>query len=88
MEVLIVSAILAFVCFMLGFIIGDSSTEDRSKVQPTKEVSYKSELLSADINKKYNIEVDVSNPKSYDVDLDQRMPIVIYNQKCQIRKIK
>ena len=87
MEVVIVSVMLAFASFILGLIIGFSGSDSKPKARQIEDVSYKAELLSADINNKYNVEVEVTRPRSYDLGLEEKRPIIIYDQKCQIRKI-
>ena len=78
---------LAFASFMLGLTIGISGYDSKPKVKQVEDIGYKAELLSSDINNKYNIEVEVTKPRSYDLSSDGKRPIIIYDQKCQIRKI-
>ena len=87
MEILIVSIMLALASFMLGLTVGFSGSNSKLKTDHKEDASYKAELLSADINNKYNVEIEISKPRSYDLGLDKKSPIIIYDQKCQIKKI-
>jgi hypothetical protein len=85
MEILIVSIAFAFLCFVLGMIIGLSNNNEVVKKEKGK--NYKVELISYKDDNKYNLDITVSDPVIYD-DLDgKQLPVVIYDRKCQIKKI-
>ena len=86
MEFLIISILFAFLCFILGVTIGFSG-DNIKNISEKKEQNYKVELISYDDKKRYNLDIEVDGKRVHTIDVDSQAPLVVYNHKCQIRKI-
>lgn len=86
MEILIISILFAFLCFVLGITIGISGGDNKG-ISENKEQNYKVELISYDDKTRYNLDIEVGSKRANIINEDNQAPIVVYNHKCQVRKI-